>query len=439
MTSQHRGTILLSAILFGATSVSLHGAARRQQPVRADTVARTDPVARLAARIAAGEVVLTRDSLFGYLPSLLKVLNIPVSSQGLVFSRTSLQTDKIAPWSPRAVYFNDDVYVGYVQESEFLEIASVDPVAGPVFYILSQELSERPVFAHQTTTCLMCHQSKVTTGGVPGLMVLSTIADRYGYPITGAHEGFTTDATPIIKRWGGWYVTGTHGQVGHSGNKFAPLLSHEVSDKALYRSQINLTTESARTELSGKFDTTVYLSGQSDIVALMVLIHQTVLHNRITQVHDAVRGAKRDALSLPESARLAVEIRAPVRVKSAVEQLVRAMLFVGEASLDGPMRGTTTFAHDFATQGPRDGAGRSLRAFDLERRLFRYPLSFLIYSDSFDGLPVVAKREVYRRMEDVLSGADQSPDFQHLSPEDRSAIRDILLATKPEFAAMHAR
>ena len=408
-------------------------------PMRADTTVSHDPIARLQARIDAGEVRLTHDSARGYLPSLLRALDIPVSSQGLVFSRTSLQTDKITPWSPRALYFNDDVYVGFVQESHFLEIASMHPSRGAVFYTLSQEPKARPAFTRETTTCLMCHQSRAATGGVPGLMVLSTIADRFGYPIVGAHEGITTDATPIRQRFGGWYVTGTHGTAGHSGNVHSPKLGHEVSDKQQYRTQIDLTTESARSDLSDRFDASPYLSGQSDIVALMVLVHQTVVHNRLTAVHEAAQEAQLSASiagAAPRDGAASARTSAPeVRLLGAVDQLVNTLLFSGEAPLAGPMRGTTPFAEEFSRRGPRDHLGRSLREFDLERRLFKYPLSFLIYSESFDALPDLARREVYRRLREVLSGADTSAAFAHLQPADRTALIEILNETKPGFAA----
>src|SRR5262245_24481761 len=88
--------------------------------------AATDPVARLMKKIEAGETTIAYDEQHGYLSSLLKALNVPVSSQGLVFSRTSLQVDRIAPWSPRAIYFNDDIYLGWVQGGPIMEIAAVD-------------------------------------------------------------------------------------------------------------------------------------------------------------------------------------------------------------------------------------------------------------------------------------------------------------------------
>ena len=251
----------LGSAAFVPTVASV-GTSIRRDPQ--DSLASRDPIARLQAQLDSGTRTLRHDSTHGYLPALLEALAIPVSSQGLVFSRTSLQTDKITPWTPRALYYNDDVYVGFVQESRFLEIAAMHPTRGAVFYTLSQEPRGRLAFSRETTTCLMCHQSRGATGGVPGLMVLSTIADRFGYPIVGAHEGTTTDATPIRQRFGGWYVTGSHGDSafgGHSGNVYSPKLGHEITDKQEYRTRIDLTKESRRTEVTDKFDPSPYLSG----------------------------------------------------------------------------------------------------------------------------------------------------------------------------------
>jgi hypothetical protein len=388
-----------------------------------------DPMARLHADIAAGRRTLAWDSARGYLPSLLQALDVPVSSQVLVFSRTSLQTDRIAPWTPRAIYFNDDVYVGFVQESPILEIAAVNPTSGGVFYTLPQTPRDKATANRESMTCLMCHQSRSATGGVPGFMVLSTLADRMGYPMTGVHEGTTTDATPHKQRYGGWYVTGQVGANGHAANRYADKLNHEVADKAAYRAAFADAPTAEKLNFAQVFDTAAYLTGQSDVVALMVLTHQTVVHNRITAVHEAAREAAMSAVSTGGSADTVTP-----RLRGAVENLARAMLFIGEAPLSAKVQGTSTFAADFTRRGPFDKKGRTLRAFDLEKRLFRYPMSFLVYSESFDALPAAAKREVYARLWTLLLGRDPLPDVQ-IAAADRAAITEILSATKPDFAA----
>lgn len=119
------------------------------------------------------------------------------------------------------------------------------------------------------------------------------------------------------------------------------------------------------------------------------------------------------------------------RDKTPAEKLLKYLLFTEETPLDGRITGTSQFAQEFAARGPRDRQDRSLRDFDLERRLFKYPCSYEIYSAAFDGLPDVVKDYVYRRLYEVLTGQDQSSDFARLSTPDRQAIREILCDTKP--------
>jgi len=272
-------TSAASALVLATAGVLLlgHGAPSRAEPApptQEISIKTHDPIAVLEARIEAGETTLAADDEHGYLAALLAALDIPVSSQGLVFSRTSLQTDRISPWAPRALYFNDDVYIGWVQNSPFVEIAAIDPDEGAVFYTLPQDGAGRPVFQRQTTTCLMCHESRSVTGGVPGVIVRSVLTDRMGYVIGELQEGSVTDRTPVNERFGGYYVTGTNGDEGHAGNTLSPLMSHEVTSVEAYLADFDLTANANVTELAGRFDPTPYLIADSDIVALLVLGHQ---------------------------------------------------------------------------------------------------------------------------------------------------------------------
>src|ERR1043166_1323548 len=67
-----------------------------------------NPIVRLNARLAKGEVRLPYEPDHGYLRSLLEVLGIPASSQSLVFSKTSFQADLVTMHNPRAIFFADD-------------------------------------------------------------------------------------------------------------------------------------------------------------------------------------------------------------------------------------------------------------------------------------------------------------------------------------------
>jgi hypothetical protein len=388
-----------------------------------------DRFTRLQKRIASGEVKLEFDERHGYLRSMLAALQVPIESQVLVFSKTSFQAPRISPRTPRALYFNDEVSVGWVPGGEVLELAAEDPRQGVIFYTLDQEKTARPRIDRRGE-CLQCHASGGTLG-VPGLVVRSVFPERSGMPLFHA-GGFVTDhRSPLKERWGGWYVTGTHGDQTHMGNVFSEDRDHpERIDRA---KGVNLTS------LAGRFDTAAYLSPHSDIVALLVLEHQTRMTNLLTRVGFETRMALHDqkainrALGEPEDA---LGESATRRINNAAEVLVKYMLFADEAPLAAPVRGTSAFAKEFAGCGPRDGRGRSLREFDLERRIFRYPCSYMIYSAAFDELPGAARDRVYRRAWEVLTGADQTPVFARLSKEDRAAVLEVLRATKkglPEY------
>ena len=396
-----------------------------------------DPVARLQEALTDGRETLAYDTAWGYLPALLETLEIPVSSQGLVFSRTSLQTDRIATWAPRAVYFNDDVYVGGVQEGPILEIATVDPDDGARFYTLAQRADGTPRFQEETTTCLMCHESKLT-GGVPGFLMLSTLADRSGYPVTEFHAGSTTHATPVEDRWGGWYVTGDAGEQGHAGNIRSERTVHEIDDRARHLAGMHPGPETATDTLDAFFYTGAYLTPHSDVVALLVLTHQVHVHNLISAAAHEAQEAMRDQRAIVSTTGRVVPDdgylpATRVRLRRASEELVQGLLLADEAPLEGPVRGTSGFRQDFEERGPFDARGRSLRELDLQTRLFRWPMSFLIYSDAFAALPEVVKEQVFARLESVLSGREGAVAYVHLTPDQRATIQEILLDTHAEY------
>lgn len=420
-----RISLVILATLVGSAVVA-PGVDYDLPPISYATTPADDPVARLARRIAAGETRLEWDTRHGWLPSLLAALRIPVSSQTLVFSKTSLQRQQINPGAPRALYFNDEVYIGTVQGGAVLELAATDPRQGTIFYVLAQERGAGSALARQTHECLQCHDSNSFTGGVPGLVMRSVYPDANGQPIFTAGSFVTDHRTRWEDRWGGWYVTGTYGTMRHLGNQlFAEGVDPGRIDRAL---GANLTA------LTGRFAAEAYLHQGSDVVALMVLGHQVQMHNLLTRASYDTRLALRDAevmnqaLGRPPGERSEGVQR---RIAAAAEALLRHLLFVGEPRLAGPVVGDPAFARDFTAAGPRDGRGRSLRDLDLERRLLRHPCSWLIHSESFDALPGEVREATLERLRQVLSGEDRSPDFAHLDAADRRAIGELLVATKP--------
>ena len=386
-----------------------------------------DPVAKLEKHLEKGEVALQYEPKNGYLRSVLQLLDIPVSSQTLVFSKTSFQYKKITPETPRALFFNDDVYVGQVHDGKALEFVSFDPMQGAIFYLLDEQKSEHPVLQRAELDCTQCHIA-ASTHNVPGVFLRSVFTQPGGTLVAKTPQYITGQQSPLSERWGGWYVTGTSEP--HIGNVTVPDTDHA--------NQLDKTTGRNVTDLSKFFDTSAYLSVHSDIVAHLVLAHQTQMHNLITQTNYQARiaayneAAKNKLAGLPENSPLSDAARR--KYEAPAEELVRYLLFANEAPLKAPVKGDSGFTEEFAARGIRDPQGRSLRDFDLQTRIFRYPCSYLIYSEAFDSLPRPAKDYVYRRLLDVLTGADQSPDFARLTAKDRKAVLEILLATKP---AMH--
>jgi hypothetical protein len=398
-----------------------------REPINYSKATPDNAASRLDARLQSGEVHLKYDENMSYLPSLLAALEVPESSQMLVFSKTSLQRQRIAPRTPRAIYFSDDVYIGYCQRGDVIEVSAVDPQLGAIFYTLDQKQSDKPRLVRQGDSCLICHASN-NTQGVPGYVVRSVFSDRAGYPILSAGTHRIDHTSPLADRWGGWYVTGTHGKQKHMGN--LTHVERELRDEPESAAGLNLT------DLGDRFDHTHYPSADSDIVALMVLEHQAQAHNLITKANFIGRQAIYSEKQLNDELGESPDHQwdsTKSRIRSAGDPLVEYLLMSGETSLTGKLQGTSSFAAEFAAKGPRDSKGRSLRELDLERRLFRYPCSFLIYSPSFNSLPPEMKDYVLRRMYDVLTGKDTGSAFAHLTPEDRQAILEILRETKPDL------
>lgn len=388
-----------------------------------------DPVAVLNRKLEQGEAKLTYDRPFGYLESVLAALDVPVSSQTLVFSKTSLQLHRISPRQPRALYFNDDVYVGYCHRGDVLEFAATDAKQGAIFYTLSQDKEDPPRFVRDKGGCLSCHASG-RTQNVPGYLVRSVFPDAAGRPKLGSGS-FTTDHTSDFKeRWGGWYVSGEHGQMRHMGNTIS------TGDETTFDRESGANVR----DLTEYFQTDAYLSPHSDIVALMVLEHQTQMHNALAAANYETRQAIHQSYQMNELLERPKDYlseSAQRRIAAVAERVVRHLLFCDEFELTDPVVGTTTFATDFTKRGKRDSRGRSLRDLDLQTRLFKYPCSYLIDSPAFHGLPDEVRTLVLSRLADILEGRDQSDDFSHLTQAMRKDILAILRETLTESEYSH--
>ena len=375
----------------------------------------SDRVTRLMADIESGEVSLAYDAeARGYLDSLLQALDIDPSSQALVFSKTALKTRFVSAATPRAIYFNDDTYIAFIQGSRSLEISTMDPNLGPIFMVFSQD-PEGPVVEREMNRCLRCHDSySMTGGGVPRFLLSSVLANEKGEIVTHEVSIITDTSTPLNRRWGGFYVSGSHGSQEIMGN-------FVIDDLAKLRN-LDLSVNSNKADLSEFLDTSPYVSSGSDIVALLVLEHQIEVQNKLSRLNFESRTRLHEQGDISDS-----------ELDEFVTPLVESLFMLHEVPLTDAVAGSSGFTEYFQSLGPRDGEGRSLRELDLKKRTFKYPLSYLIYSDAIAALPERVKKFLYQKIRLVLAGEAGEEVFSALSESDRAAITAILGETKAEI------
>jgi hypothetical protein len=392
--------------------------------------ARANAVARLQSRLDSGEVHLKWKAPRGYLDSLLEALHIDPSSQTLVYSKTSLQIEAINAATPRAIYFNDDTYVAWVQGDRMLELVTMDANLGAVFYTLPNHETSQVKLEREASRCLTCHDTfSMLGGGVPQFRFTSTLVNRNGEVVTGEPGQETTDATPVAERWGGWFVTGRSSGQNRLGNILVNTGKEFEAQKAKPLPDVDT--------LDHLLDVKPYITNTSDVVALLVLEHQSYIHNLITRANLKSRslltklekGSDVDTLTWDQ-----LSPKSQGAMHRLLEPMVRALLFVDAAKLTGDMVSTSGFDKWFQSQPPRDRAGRSLRQLDLHTRVFAHRLSYMIYSPGFDGMPGVAKDYVYARLAEILSGRDQDPVFADLAADERATLQQILAETKPDYS-----
>jgi hypothetical protein len=329
----------------------------------------------------------------------------------LVFSTTSLQLSLITPSNPRAIYFNEDTYLGFIPGGR-VEIVSIDPELGGVFYIMDIPKSAGAgLNIERSRRCMNCHSGS-ETGYVPGLTIKSVVPGSRG----GSLDAFRIDRTghdiPLNERFGGWYLTGEHGLTNHWANTIGHMVKGDITKEPVMPGE--------------RFSFGKYLAETSDILPHLVHEHQAGFVNRVLQAGYVARMFlhEQNGSELTDAQRSEIERHA--------RELVRYILFADEAKLpEGGMKGDAAFREEFSRNRKTSKSGASLKDFDLQRRIFKYPCSYMIYSPVFEALPEVVKSSVLRELKERLRDEDKT--FVHISNEEKGAIREILAETFRPF------
>ena len=379
-------------------------------------------------KLESGDVVIPADEQKGrpLLKHLLRELKIPESSQVLVFSKTSLQRRAVRPENPRAIYFNEDVYLGWMPGGR-VEIGSVDPELGSIFYFQRDfdDDPELPLF-YRDEVCIQCHAGSATNF-LPGPLGRSVFPNESGRPTaTMTSFDLAGHEVKISDRWGGWYVTGSHGSLRHMGNALAARVDGKLSiDKEKYA---NLEDLNAFFQ-SGKFP-----ADGSDFLALLLLDHQIGMHYRLMEAHYRVRQALYDKNHPGADGEPRSDLNE--ELETATEMVVNYLFFCDEASLGAEEIATdSTYRKTFLADRRADSKGRSLRDLRLRDHIFQYRCSYMIYSSAFTGLPEILRKSVFGRMKEILSLTNEEEEFAHLKDDEKAAIWEILKETVPEFEA----
>lgn len=410
-----------------ALDASLEGA-----PVR---YSETEPDTKLTRFFAAakGNPVLSGGTHREILDELLSQLGIPVESQVLVFSKTSAQNSFISPETPRALYFSDDLYLGWVQGGD-IEVASFDPRLGMVFHLVKlvgRKPGALPTLVRERS-CMNCHAGS-SSRDLPGLMVRSVHPSDSGLPFFEAGTYHTRQSSPIEERWGGWYVTGSVEGHHHLGNAIASLSPSGTGIELRPLAE----GESLKT-LDGLFSTAPYPHrGNSEALALMVLEHQVGVHNVLIEANLTTRltlhrhSEMQKAFGEPVEADLS-ESNARILDRLAT-RVLREMLYVDEIALPGGIEGTGPFQAAFERDKRKNSEGRSLRDLRLYERLMKYRCSHLIYSEAFETLPESIRTRILDQLFLILTQPSEWPEFSHLGDSERRHILGIVKETVPNL------
>ena len=381
------------------------------EPIRYSDSVPTDRLAALVKKLESRKA----DGELGYgleaLEFVLKELDVPKESQVLVFSKTSLQNSRITPQTPRCLFFSENAYVGYVPGGT-IEVIIQDPVLGPVFYFVEPDRSGAIKIERDTNRCLSCHATS-RTENIPGMLIRSVYAEEGGHPMLqlGTHD--VAHETALADRWGGWYVTGKT-SLPHLGNRTFK------EDSELTPSNIAIKS------VEGKVDVTSYLMPTSDVVALLVLEHQTKMHNLINAASMNYRRSVYFMKILNPDADLTNGSSSDI-AENGAKDIVNYLFFKDEVDLGDGVEGDAKFQQAFVKRFPKSKEGDSLAEFRLYGRIFKNRCSYMVYSDAFKAMPSLLKQKVIARMKRVVAGEEEG--FEYIKKSELKRIDEILSDT----------
>lgn len=386
-----------------------------------------DPVTLLMKRVQQGEVQIKEPNGKPLVERLLRELGLDRDTQVLVFSRTSLQRREVSYSNPRALYFNESVYLGWMPDGR-IEIASFDPELGPIFYFQRELDDKSSPLLERTRSCLGCHAGDATNF-LPGSLGRSVYPDQSGrslrsiddYRRSGHH-------IPLHDRYGGWFVSGNHGSMRHMGNAIASRKGGKITiDREQYA---NIE------KLDRFFSTDAYPAPGSDIAALLVFDHQVTMHHRLVEAAYRARQSLFDSKLDPGETDVSKlnEGRSIDEFIEGRDKVVDYLLFreetpIPEVSCD------PGFRRAFNANRITDSRNRSLKDLQLKGRIFENRCSYMIYSPTFEQFPPMLKGAIYERIHEILTAPGPIEGFEYLGKAEKRRILEILHETKDDLPA----
>ena len=373
-----------------------------------------DPFSVFKRKIESGQVKLNYNSEKKYLLSLLQALSISPHSQLLVYSTTSLQLSRISPSNPRAIYFADDIYIGYVPGGQ-IEVIGIDPQLGAITHIFNLPRSDdsRHPAIYRSKRCMNCHASQ-DIGGAPGLLVGSVIPGPGGGSIDAFRKKVSGHGVPFEERFGGWHITGEHPFMKTWANQTGEMQNGNI---------LKIPNP------PGKYcNWDNYLTQKSDLIPHLLLEHQVGFTNRCMTAIYKFRQLE------------ALNIDREDKIKNFIEDqtniILSYILLKDEALLPvNQINSKTQYVLDFENINKTNLSSIHLRKLDLKSRLFNLRCSYMLFSNSFKGLPLKIKEHIFKKLHFVLScNQDEIPlSFSYLDHDERMKIKQILSASLKGF------